>query len=327
MNLDPEAAAAEGEGVVATYNVEALFDTEKDYEKQDHEYLPNGFYAWDEAKLGRKLANLGKVVRTINGGRGPDILALNEGENVGIVTRLRREQLADLGYATIVHLDTECVYGLDNAILSRFPLVKPAKLHAVNDFRTEASRRARDILEATFDVHGVSLTVFVNHWPAGAGRTSAQRLDIARQLRTHVERHIEADPSGAVMVVGDFNATRDEDSFGRRGLHASSDPERVRADDASGILSDPRAPDSGDEAATHFTRPYPYTGPDGEWKALDHIFVAPGLLGKGSLAWIEGSTRVLKPDFLLADDGTPRTFFERGVKPRDQDLDRVGFSD
>ena len=30
---------------------------------------------------------------------------------------------------------------------------------------------------------------------------------------------------------------------------------------------------------------------------------------------------------LLADDGTPRTFFERGVKPREQPLDRVGFSD
>ena len=30
---------------------------------------------------------------------------------------------------------------------------------------------------------------------------------------------------------------------------------------------------------------------------------------------------------MLADDGTPCSFFERGVKPRDQDIARSGFSD
>lgn len=329
MTWDPGTAVPDEEVLVATYNVEALFDTEKDHEKQDHEYLPTGYYAWDESKLSRKLENLGRVVRAMNAGRGPDLLALNEVENAGIVTRFRDEYLKDLGYETIVHLDTECIYGLDNAILSRFPLVEPARVHSVNSFRTEASRRARDILEATFDVHGVPLTIFVNHWPAGEGRTAAQRMDIGRQLRAHVERRLETAPYGAVMVMGDFNATRDEDSFGRRGLHASSDAERVIDQDASVILYDTRAPDSGAEAATHFTRAWPYTGADGEWKALDHIFVTAGLLASesSSLTWVDGSTVVFRPPFLLAEDGTPRTFFERGVKPRDQDLERVGFSD
>ncbi|MBS2017450.1 MAG: endonuclease/exonuclease/phosphatase family protein [Deltaproteobacteria bacterium] len=330
MTWDPATPVPEGEVLVASYNVEALFDTEKDHEKQDHEYLPTGFYAWDEQKLTKKLENLSRVVRAMNGGLGPDLLALNEVENVRIATRFRDELLPDLGYDTLVHLDTECMYGLDNAILSRFPLLEPARLHAVNDFRTEASRRARDILEATFDVHGVPLTVFVNHWPAGEGRTAAQRLDIGKQLRAHVERKLRAEPFGAVMVMGDFNATRDEAAFGRRGLHASSDAERVIDPDASVILYDTRAPDSGEEAATHFTRPWPYTGPEGEWKAIDHIFVSAGLLDareERGLTWVDGSTVVFRPPFLLAEDGTPRTFFERGVKPREQAIDRVGFSD
>lgn len=327
MTHDPGQAARADEIVIATYNVEALFDCEKDHEKQDHDYLPTGHYAWDEAKLARKIANVGQVVRSINGGRGPDILALNEVENRGIVTRLRDDALADLGYDVIVHLDTECIYGLDNAILSRYPLATEPRLHEVNDLRTEAARRARGILEATFSVDGVPLTIFVNHWPAGHGRTASQRLDIARQLRAHIERRLEADPSGEVMVLGDFNATRDEDSFGRRGLHASYDMNAVSDPDASVLLFDTRAPDSGAEAATHFTRPYPYDGADGEWKALDHIFVAGGLLDGRGLTWVEGSTQVFRPTFLLAEDGTPRTFFERGVKPRNQDLERAGFSD
>src|SRR4051812_39816317 len=107
-----------GDIVIATYNVEALFDCEKDHETQDHDYLPTGHYAWDEAKLARKIANVAHVVRSIDAGRGPDILALNEVENLGIVTRFRDEGLEDLGYATIVHFDTECMYGLDNALLS-----------------------------------------------------------------------------------------------------------------------------------------------------------------------------------------------------------------
>src|SRR5688572_28453662 len=95
--FDPVAPAADDEIIVATYNVEALFDCEKDHEKRDHDYLPDGHYAWNEDKLARKIQNIGRVLRMINAGRGPDILALNEVENKGVVLRLRDEALAELG--------------------------------------------------------------------------------------------------------------------------------------------------------------------------------------------------------------------------------------
>jgi endonuclease/exonuclease/phosphatase family metal-dependent hydrolase len=326
-SFDPRAVAGADEVIVATYNVEALFDCEKDHEKQDHEYLPHGFYAWTEEKLARKLANIGRVIRTIADGRGPDILALNEVENRPIVLRLRDDALEDLGYKTVVHLDTECMYGLDNAILSRFDLVGEPRIHSVNDFRTEASRRARGILEATFDVHGIPLTLFVNHWPAGVGRTAAQRIDVARQLRQLVEARLAENPSAEIMVLGDFNATVEEEAFGKRGIAASTDQAAVVGPDRTATVFDTRAGVAKEDAATHFTRPFPYTGPDGEWNALDHIFVSQGLLDTEGLTWVQGSTQVVRAEFMLAEDGTPRTFFERGTKPRDQQLDRAGFSD
>jgi hypothetical protein len=178
-SFDPRAVAGADEVIVATYNVEALFDCEKDHEKQDHEYLPHGFYAWTEEKLARKLANIGRVIRTIADGRGPDILALNEVENRPIVLRLRDDALEDLGYKTVVHLDTECMYGLDNAILSRFDLVGEPRIHSVNDFRTEASRRARGILEATFDCTGSrsrsSSTIGLRGWAVRPRNASMSR--------------------------------------------------------------------------------------------------------------------------------------------------------
>ncbi len=319
--MSSEREGDEDEIIVATYNVEALFDCQKDHEKEDHDYLPHGFYAWNEEKLARKIDNLGKVLRTINGGRGPDILALNEVENRGIVLRLRDDALGDLGYETVVHLDTDCVYGLDNAILSRFALVGEPRLHSVS------VRRARGILEATFDVHGVPLTLFVNHWPAGAGRPAGQRLDVARQLRELVERRLHDAPGVEIMVLGDFNATTDEEAFGKRGLRTTRDPSCLVGPDRTATVFDTRAEDAPSSGATHFTRPYPYTGDTGEWNALDHIFVSAGLLDNEGLTWVVGSTQVVRADFMLAEDGTPRTFFERGIKPRNQDLERVGFSD
>ena len=327
VEFDPAGAAADDEVIVATYNVEALFDTTKDTGTQDHEYLPDGHYAWDEPKLAQKIANLARIVRSINAGNGPDLLALNEVENRGVVSRLRDDGLAECGYTTLVHFETECVYGLDNAILSRFPLIGTPALHSVNLPTTDAARRARGILEATFDVHGVALTVFVNHWPAGSGRTASQRRFVAKQLRAQIERRLAEDSHAEVMVLGDFNATRDDEAFGTGGLRASSDASAVAAGAHDATVYDTRPANAGPDAASHFTRPYPYVGPDGEWRALDHIFVSRGLLDNRGLSWIAGSTRTHRPAFALDADGTPRAFFERGVAPRRQELERTGFSD
>jgi endonuclease/exonuclease/phosphatase family metal-dependent hydrolase len=307
--------------VIATYNVEALFDCRKEPEKLDDDYLPHGYWAWTEDKLRQKLANIGRVLRSIDGGRGADIVALNEVETGDLVRRLRDDVLADLGYETVVHLDTEDPHGLDNAILARYPLLSSPALHPTSRLGAPRSHVSRGILEATFDVHGVALTVFVNHWPAGGDRAAKHRLDVAGQVRRLVEARLAADPRAEIVVVGDFNASADEECFGPRGLGASTRVESAR-DGAAPIYD--TIPEG---AGTHFTRPYPYTGPDGVWNAFDRIFVSPGLLDDQGLTWVSGSTEVVRHEFLLDGDGTPRTFHERGVSPRKQALERAGFSD
>ncbi len=337
-----------GDIVVATWNVEALFDTQKEPGKLDDEYLPHGFYAWTEAKLETKLANIGRIVRAIDEGRGPDILALNEVETRGVVERLRDEALADLGYTTLVHFDTEDLHGLDNALLSRFPLLSEPVLHGTSRFGLDREHKPRGILEVTLDVHGVALTVFVNHWPAGKGAFESQRLHVARTLCALVERCVARDPDAEVIVLGDFNVSPGDAALGAKGLCASVDADAVRARqaglyhtladtakhegsevrDAAHLEALVRAGASGVRAlATHFTRPYPYTGTDGEWNSFDQVFISPGLLDARGLTWVAGSTRVVREEFMLDEHGAPRTFFERGVRPSEQELDRAGFSD
>ena len=114
--------------------------------------------------------------------------------------------------------------------------------------------------------------------------------DSPAALEAHVARCLKDDPDGEVMVLGDFNATRDEESFGKRGLKASTDADAVISpENKDATVFDTRAPDSANPvSATHFTRPYPYDGADGQWKALDHIFVSRGLLDNKGLAWVPG---------------------------------------
>jgi endonuclease/exonuclease/phosphatase family metal-dependent hydrolase len=307
--------------VVATYNVEALFDCKKDAEKLDDEYLPTGHYAWTEEKLSAKIANLARVIRAINGGRGPDILALNEVENAEVLARLHQDALHDLGYMTVVHIDTDDVHGLDNAVLARFPLVRTPRVHSMTRSYVEAARRPRGVLEVNLDIHGVELTLFVNHWPAGTGRAAAQRVDVASQLRALLEERLRQGANAEILVLGDFNATPEDEAFGKRGLRiAAADAERR---DAGATLFDTATP----KTPTHFTRPWPYVGPNGTWNTLDHVFVSSGLLDDEGLTWVEGSTEVVREEFMLGADGTPRSFFEAGVKPREQDLTRTGYSD
>jgi endonuclease/exonuclease/phosphatase family metal-dependent hydrolase len=342
-DLDPTAPARPGEILLATWNVEALFDTQKDAGKLDDEYLPHGWYAWTEEKLARKIANLGRVIRAIGGGRGPDVLALEEVENLGIVRRLRDEALSDLGYETIVHFDTEDAHGLDNAILSRFPVALTPVLHETSRFGVDRDRLPRGILDTTLDVRGVHLIVFVNHWPAGP-KAEGQRMHVASKLRALIEARMAADPGAEVVAVGDFNVGPADRALGERGLRATVDARAARAPGGGAVrlyntmaanvagVADANAlellvkdPKSG--LGTHFTRPYPYTGPAGEWNAFDQVFVSAGLLDDLGLSWVEGSTRVMREGFMLEEDGTPRGFFERGVKPRNQELERTGFSD
>ena len=322
--------------VVATYNVEALFDCKKDHGTLDHDFLPDGYYAWTPDKLARKIENLRRVVSSIDGGRGPDVLALNEVENRGVVEDLR-EALGRTELVTLAHHEGECQYGLENAILSRYPLAAEPVIHHLSPLSTEAAWRMRGILEVMLDVHGTKLVVFSNHWPAGKGRAAAQRVDAAGRLRELVEERTNADPLAKIVALGDFNACPSDDAFGRRGLRAAVQLDELSNgaslyntmafDHSVTTLAELDGALRAAGAGTHFTRPPPYTGPDGEWNVLDQIFVSRGLVAEQGLSWVRGSTRVVREVFMLAEDGTPRGFFERAVKPRDQDLARAGFSD
>ena len=191
---------------IMTFNVENLFDTTHDAGKNDETYLPASqktgsahvekctkisvrrwreqclYWDWSEAVVDRKLDAVAKAIKQVNDGHGPDIIALQEVENVRILERLRLDYLEGLGYQPAVLLEGKDKRGIDVAFLSKFPATD-ATLHPIT-FPTALKARAGDtrpILEATFQLpNGVSLTGFSVHFPAPYHPTEMREVAYTR---------------------------------------------------------------------------------------------------------------------------------------------------
>lgn len=218
-----------------SYNVENLFDTQKDAGKNDWEYLPKAkkhtpehkAYCdtqtgrnkdacfnldWSENTLKAKMRNVADAVLQING-RGPDVLMMTEVENERVLKQFNSGYLQAANYQTAVLIEGDDKRGIDNAVLSRFPLAREPKLHRINFKETVASGKkaplTRGILEVPLRLpNGQVLFAYVVHFPSAAN-PSVNRLDAVNTLLDIVQN--QRDPSDLVVVGGDFNIITEEE--------------------------------------------------------------------------------------------------------------------
>ncbi|HEX7061117.1 MAG TPA: endonuclease/exonuclease/phosphatase family protein [Woeseiaceae bacterium] len=228
-----EAPQATPAVTLMTFNVENLFDTRDDPGKDDATYLPLAMKAsdehraacarvsnprwrdeclhwdWNEAIVARKLAVVGDAILQVGNGRGPDIVALQEVENLAILERLVTERLAGRGYTPVL-IEGDDERGIDVAFLTRLPLAAPAVLHRIEfegvDDASEADTRG--ILEATFRLpDGSLLSGFAVHFPAPFHPPSMRR-DAYAALNALAAALPDDRPA---FAAGDFNTTSEED--------------------------------------------------------------------------------------------------------------------
>ncbi|MEQ8204857.1 MAG: endonuclease/exonuclease/phosphatase family protein, partial [Woeseia sp.] len=166
---------------------------------------------WSDELVERKLAVVAAAILQVNDGRGPDILALQEIENVRILERLRNEYLQDAGYLPAILIEGDDLRGIDVAFLSRLPLKNEPQLHPIAFAAEFASRVAdtRGILQADFQLpDGSVLTGFAVHFPAPFHPTG-MRISAYNTLNA-LRASLPA--SHAAFAAGDFNTTSSEDA-------------------------------------------------------------------------------------------------------------------
>lgn len=224
---------------IMSFNVENLFDTVDDADRDDETFLPlaykkanpkvmakceqasNDYFKqecretdWSEQVFETKISHVAEVIRSVNAGRGPDILGVVEVENINALNLLNERKLKDLGYKTVVLIEGPDTRGIDPGVISRFPQWDKAQLHIVPyvDDRgrpDKAGARSRGILEVRLLLpDGTKIAYFSGHFPSQSNPTALRKQAVAELNRIKSKL-----PKDVVAIAGgDFNITHDEDA-------------------------------------------------------------------------------------------------------------------
>jgi endonuclease/exonuclease/phosphatase family metal-dependent hydrolase len=327
INVDlamPGAAPAPTTATIMSLNVQNLFDNVDDPDRDDKAYLPLAakqdpahieacneipveswrneclYLDWSDEAVDFKLAVIADTIRQVNDGKGPDIIAFQEVENIRILERLRTEHLDELGFLPAVLVEGTDARGIDVAFLSKFPLAGEPVLHPfdVPDY-PERAGDTRGVLQADFTLpDGSVLTGFAVHFPAPYHPTP---MRVAAYEHLNALRDALPDDHLA-FAAGDFNTTSTEDA--REGLldqHVRtgwSVAHDLGCDDCRGTY---------------------YYAPDDNWSFLDMILFSP--------ARSEKTTARIRANSVAIANGLPAQVTANGTPRRHDSASQTGVSD
>jgi len=312
---------------IMTFNVENLFDNFDDPGKVDETFFALSDkqsdehkeacaeipvdrwrdqclnWDWSDAMIEHKLSVVAKTILQVNEGRGPDIIALQEIENIGILERLRTEYLADANYLPAVLVEGHDLRGVDVAFLSRLELASEPVLHRP-DFSGFEERRVLDtrgVLQADFVLpDGAILTGFSVHFPAPFH--PIEMRDVAYDHVNELRSALPADHY--VFAAGDFNTPSIEDRE-RKMLDKHVRPHWIVAH----------------ELGCDACRGTQYYAPDDSWSFIDMILWSPGQNSGAQATW-----NIRKNSVHIAN-ALPDQVRENGTPARFQLPDGSGVSD
>jgi endonuclease/exonuclease/phosphatase family metal-dependent hydrolase len=279
----PFLATGAGTFRIATYNVEGYLDVATQTRNP-------------------KSAEAKKKVRESIRAMNPDVMALQEIGNPAALEELRVSlKLEGIDYPYWEHVgghDTN----IHVAILSKFPFA--ARRPHTNDTFLLSGRRyhsSRGFAEVDIQVSSnYSFTLISGHLkskrPVGAGDESELRMEEAKLLRELIEQRFAAEPAVNLVVVGDFNDTKDSAPLktiigrGRRKLVDTRPAERNGDSCQPGKIRN--------VTWTH------YFATEDSYSRIDYLLLSPGMAAE----WLANETYVLAlPDWGVASDHRPLT--------------------
>lgn len=308
---------------IMAYNVENLFDTLQDADREDYTYLPlaykqthpdviancnlmaEGFYKqeclnldWSQAVLDLKLKRVSETILGV-GKNGPDIVIIEEIENLNAL-QLLAKAMPEANYQTVVLLEGEDKRGIDVGILSRLPLLE-TRMNLL-DFTAPLNNpnwkrpNTRGIMEAALKLpNGDKLTVLGFHFPSQSNPVQ-NRIDAVNTLNKVMDR---LGSDSLVIAGGDSNITPAEDD--QHGLRTTMMESRWKV---SHKMDCKKTKDNKPCEGTYYYKK--------QWQHLDILAFSNALTnGKGSYQLKKDSIRIPNHGKLqLLSDGSPARFDE-----------------
>ncbi len=368
-----ELAAGPSEIKLMQYNVENLFDAVHDPGKEDYEFLPltdpekrecarvaNPNFRrscertdWTDAKFQMKLNQIKRAVATQ--GTLPDVLALEEVENPGVVQRLA----SVLGYSNFVVGDSRDLRGIRVALMwrpQRLTYLSQRSIVVGPNNPDLQARPTRDILAVYFapvevrsarplpgdkrsildepvapTPQGNSIVaVYVNHWPS-QGNPSPKRILAAEALKGAINEDVVRYGADLhVLALGDFNTIPSDSPHpfssvlqNRTWRNALLDAQTLY--ETTGHARDSQQMLRRMAPGTYFFKR------DFNWNRLDRIFVSSNLTDGQGLELVSDSFRVVSPDLISTPArsaaGCPEFLVPKSYDHNADNPEQAGFSD
>ncbi|MDR0623709.1 MAG: endonuclease/exonuclease/phosphatase family protein [Treponema sp.] len=214
---------------ILTWNVQALFDGKETGYEYD-EYL--NAEGWSPEKYEGRLNVLAQAIGAIEP-EAPDILALEEVENAGVLEDLAAGPLSQYGYSWTFFANNSGS-SLGVGVLSRFPLIK-TRAHSLS-FNEETT--PRPVMEVWVQPGDKPLALFICHWKSKLGgddATESLRRASARILLRRMREIKKENPGVPIAIMGDLNENHDEFYRRNRGVISALLPDDPLAANLAGL--------------------------------------------------------------------------------------------
>lgn len=214
---------------IASYNALNLFD---DIDDPSLEGDVDDCHSYDKtvrAKPSEQCAALAAVIREIDA----DVIGLQEIESYDALVQFRERHLDGMGYEYVASVDVGYSRGVEQSVISRYP-IKEVRVWPLKDlggvhpdlWNGRPNRYAgdellwrRSPLMVTVEVpagakgndEAYELTIFNVHHKSGRGNDYWREAE-ARMVLKIIEEMRAADADANIVVLGDFNAQRQDDS-------------------------------------------------------------------------------------------------------------------
>ena len=208
---------------IAFYNVENLFDTINDVNKND-EASPIMEIKFNRSEIyKKKVENMASVIADIGTdlvNKSPSIVGLSEVENRNVIEDLlNNKHLSNKNY-DIVHYDSPDERGIDVGLIYNKDVFKvnSTKSHELIIYDNKSSKRnyTRDQLVVSGLLDNELIHLIVNHWPSRSGgeeRSRAGRMAAAELNKKIIDSLQNKYKNAKIITMGDFNDDPHDDSM------------------------------------------------------------------------------------------------------------------
>ena len=199
---------------IAFYNLENMFDTIDDPEKNDDDFLPNAPRKWTIERYHAKLLKLNHTIAQIGVDKSKHLsilIGIAEVENEMVVKDLISKEYLNNHNYSYVHYDSPDERGIDVALLYKKDYFEVLDSRPIELLLYDAKGNrdyTRDVLYVKGKLLGETVYVLVNHWPSrrrGKDGGKTKRMKASQLLIDTVATIRSEDENAKIIIMGDFN--------------------------------------------------------------------------------------------------------------------------